>query len=95
MAVRSVSSMWRYSTPFRISSRAVLARYSTTDQQLVPDSKPFPGVFALLKEKTGETGKVAFGVGVTALLFSKELIIVHAEVSCEWSSIWLCGYIDR
>ena len=38
------------------------------------------GVFALLKEKTGETGKLVLGVGLAATLFSKELLIVHAEV---------------
>ena len=41
----------------------------------------FPeGVFALLKAKTGNTGKLALGIGVGALLLSKEIYVVTNEV---------------
>ena len=41
----------------------------------------FPeGVFALLKAKTGSTGKLALGIGVGALLLSKEIYVVTNEV---------------
>ncbi len=38
------------------------------------------GVIAALKTKTGVTGTLVLGVGVSAALLSKEIYVVNAEV---------------